>query len=90
MGPIDETTLDGRPALTVMLPGTGGSDIHVTGRTLGLGGPYVQVTMPSRLIVSEVDGTRSSSSIWARTAQELDKWLPVADEFVRSIHFVPD
>jgi hypothetical protein len=90
MGPIEQTTLDGSPALTVMLPGTGGSDIHVTGRMLGLSGTYVQVTMPSRLIVSEVDGDTIFVLIWARTAQVLEAWLPVADEFVESIHFVPD
>ncbi len=90
MGPIGETTLDGWPALTVMLPGTGGSDIHVTGRMLGLSGTSVQVTMPSRLIVSEVDGSLIFILTWARTAQELDRWLPLADEFVQSIHFVPD
>lgn len=90
MGPIERTTFDGRAALTVMLPGTGGSDIHVTGRMQGLSGTYVRVTMPSRLIVSEVDGTTIFVFIWARTAQELDRWLPVADEFVGSIHFLAD
>jgi hypothetical protein len=90
MGPIEQTTLDGWPALTVMLPGHGGSDIHVTGRMLGLSGTYAQVTMPSRLIVSEVDGSTIFVLIWARTAEGLDEWLPVADEFVASIHFVPD
>ncbi len=46
--------------------------------------------MPSRLIVSEVDGSTIFIVIWARTAQELEAWLPIADEFVESIHFVPD
>jgi len=90
MGPIQQTKLDGRAALTVMLPGTGGTDIHVTGRTQGLGGIYVRVTMPSRLIVSELDGDTVFVFIWARTAQELDKCVPMADEFVTSIHFLPD
>ena len=90
MGPIERTTLDGRAALTVMLPGTGGTDIHVTGRMQGLFGTYVRVTMPSRLLVSEVDGTTVFIYTWARTARELDRWLPVADEFVASIHFLPD
>ena len=90
MGPIERTTLDGWAALTVMLPGTGGTDIHVTGGTLGLSGEYVRVTMPSRLIVSEVDGAAVFVYIWARTAEELDRWMPIADEFVASIHFLPD
>jgi hypothetical protein len=90
MGPIQQTTLDGRPALAVMLPGTSGSDIHVTGRMQGLSGTYVRVTMPSRLIVSELDGDTVFVFIWARTTEELDTWMPVANEFVGSIHFLPD
>ena len=90
MGVISATRLDGRPALTATLVGTGGSDIHVTGRMLGPAGVFVQVTMPSRLVVSEVDGSTIFILTWARTAQELERWLPFADEFVESIHFVPD
>jgi hypothetical protein len=91
MGPIVETTLDGRPALTTTLPGTGGSDIHVSGRMLGLAGgaPYALVTMPSRLIITEIDGTTVFVLIWARTGADLTAWLPAADAFVRSIHFLP-
>ena len=90
MGPIGRMTLDGSEALTVTLPGTGGTDIHVSGRTLALNGTYVRVTMPSRLIVGEVDGDTVFVFIWARTAEELDRWMPVADEFVASIHFLAD
>ena len=43
MGEVVPTTLDGRPALTVMLPGRGGSDIHVSGSMNGLSGPFVMV-----------------------------------------------
>ena len=41
MGEIVETTLDGRPALTVMLSGKGGSDIHVNGNIGGLSRHFV-------------------------------------------------
>ena len=90
MDAITETQLDGRPALTVMLPGTGGSDIHVTGRMRGLGGTFVLVNMPSRLLVADVDGITVFVLTWARTADDLKAWMPLADEFVESIHFVAD
>ena len=89
MGAISETTLDGYPAMTVMLPGSGGSDIHLNGRLGGLGGHYVKVTLPSRLTVAEIDDTTIFVLEWARDDRELDAWLPVADEFVASIHFLP-
>ena len=89
MGAITETTLDGRSALTTQLPGIGGSDIHVTGRMQGLAGTFALVTMPSRLIVTEIDGATVFVLIWARTSDDLDKWLPTADAFVQSIHFLP-
>jgi hypothetical protein len=87
MGEIVETALDGRPALTVMLPGDGGSDIHVTGRLQGLSQDFVMVNMPARLTVADVDGATIFVMIQARTEQGLDAWLPVADELVSSIHF---
>ena len=86
MGAIAETTLDGRPALTVMLPGTGGFDIHVTGRMMGLSGTYVLVNIPSRLIVAEIDGTTVFVLIWARTGDDLGAWMPVADQLLRDVH----
>ncbi len=89
MGTIEETVLDGRPAWTAMLSGVGGYDIHVTGRMKGLSGDFVILTIPSRLTVTEVDGTTVFILTWARTAADLDAWLPVADELVASIHFLP-
>jgi hypothetical protein len=90
MGAITETTLDRRPAMTTDLPGTGGSDIHVNGNMPGLAiGTYALVTLPSRLIVADVDGTTVFILIWARTETDLQTWMPEADAFVRSIHFLP-
>jgi hypothetical protein len=89
MGPIHGTTLDGRPALTAMLSGVGGFDIHVTGRMMGLSGNYVLLNIPSRLTVADVDGTTVFILTWARTAADLDAWLPTADELIASIHFLP-
>jgi hypothetical protein len=90
MGPIVETSLDGRPALTTVLTGTGENDIHVDGPTTGLvSGPFVLVNNPARLTVTEVDGETIFLLIWARTTTDLDAWMPVADSFVDSIHFLP-
>ena len=89
MGAIAETTLDGRPAVTTRLPGNGGSDIHVNGHMQGLSGTFAIVTIPSRLIVGEIDGTTVFILIWARTSADLETWMPEADAFVRSIHFLP-
>lgn len=91
MGPVEQTTLDGRPALTTVLPGLGGTDIHVLTPITGLvGGGYVYVNMPGRLVVSEIDDTTVFILTWARTSDDLARWLPVADEFVASIHFLPE
>ena len=88
MGQIVETTLDGRPALTVMLPGRGGTDIHVNGPIQGLSQDFVMVNVPARLTVADVDGATVFVLIWARTANGLDTWLPVADKLVSSIRFL--
>jgi hypothetical protein len=90
MGPIVETSLDGRPALTTVLAGTASNDIHVDGSITGLNfGPFVLVNNPARLTVTEVDGETIFILIWARTTTDLDAWMPVADRFVDSIHFLP-
>ena len=87
---IAETKLDGRPALVASLPGIGGTDIHVTGRMQSLGGTYFLTGLPARLLVADIDGTTVFVFIWARNARELEPWLPVAGEFVDSIHFLRD
>jgi hypothetical protein len=91
MGPVAEATLDGRPALTTMITGPGGNDIHVDGPITGLtfGHLFVLLTPPTRLIVTEVDGETIFVLIWARTLDDLNAWMPVADEFIASIHFLP-
>jgi len=90
MGPVVETSLDGRPAVATVLTGASQNDIHVLGPITGLPrGPFVLLDDPARLIVTEVDGTTVFVLIWARTAADLDAWMPVADRFVDSIHFQP-
>ena len=88
--PVTAATLDGRPALTARtVPGTGaGHDLHVDGKMTGLSGPYVFMRGPYRLLVADVDGKTVCVQIWARTEEDLAAWLPVAQEFVDSLHFV--
>ena len=69
MGEIVETTLDGRPALSVMLPGTGGSDVHLYGR-MGVGSEFVLVSVPARLTVADIDGTTVFVLAWARSTDD--------------------
>ena len=88
MGPIVETSLDGRPAVMTDLTGASENDIHVDAPITGLPrGRFVLVNNPARLIVTEVDDETVFVLIWARTAADLDAWMPVADGFVDSIHF---
>lgn len=96
MSVVAQTTLAGYPALTVMLLGTGDvgadiTDVHVTANTplAGLTGDNVLLSVPSRLIVADIDGDTVFVLIWARTAADLDAWMPAANEFVESIQFVP-
>ena len=67
MGEIVETTLDGRPALTVMLPGKGGSDIHANGNIGGLTKHFVGLQWPARRTLADVDGATIFVLEWART-----------------------
>ncbi len=85
MGEIVETTLDGRPGLSVTLPGIGGSDVHVT--AAGLSGINVVTSNPARLIVADVDGDDRLRPDLGRTPADLAAWLPTAEDFVASIHF---
>jgi hypothetical protein len=86
---IDETTLDGRPALRARLPGIGGVDLHV-GQMSGLSSPHVLLGLPSQLTVAEIDGTTIFIYVWARNDRELAEWLPAAEEFIASIDFVEE
>lgn len=88
MSVITEATLGGRPALTAMLSGARGTDIHVSGGMQGLAtGTYAMVNIPSRLTVADIDGMTVFVLVWARTADDLDEWLPDADDFIGSFDF---
>jgi hypothetical protein len=92
MEPVTQTTLDGRPALTAALLPVAINDIHVWGSITGLSGTagFVPLYTPARLTVADIDGTTVFVLVWARTAKDLDAWLPTANQFVASIHFLPE
>lgn len=89
LGEATSTTFDGRPALAVSVdPGAGRcdfGDLHVMGG--GLGSPYVELTVPSRLVLTQVDGRTVLLQAWAGTEEDLRAWLPTATEFLASVHF---
>ena len=90
LGPVTAAVFDGRPALTVTVgPRTArcdAGDFHTL--SSGLSGGYVMLTVPTRLIVTEVDGMTIVLQAWAGTEEELQDWLPTATEFLDSVHFV--
>ena len=71
--PVD-TTFDGRPAIAATVDPRANQcdygDYHVHGPG-GLGG-YVQLRVPSRLVVTNVDGMPIVIQVWASTANDLD------------------
>ncbi len=89
LGTVEPTTFDGRPARSVAVAPSANrcsfADFHP--RNGGVGSPYVRLTMPSRLIVTQVDGMTIVVQAWAWTEDDLRAWLPVATEFVDGIHF---
>lgn len=90
MDPIVRTALDGRAALTTVLRG-GGTDIHLGDPITGLTARgFVLISLPTRLTVSEIDETTVFILVWARTSDDLVRWMPVADQFVASIDFLPE
>jgi hypothetical protein len=90
LGQVTTTSFDGRPALTVRVdPRTARcdfGDFHT--EASGIGGGYVLLTVPTRLVVTEVDGMTIVLQAWAGTEEELQAWLPTATEFLDSVHFI--
>ena len=80
------TTLDGRPAVSAIALGSdcGTADIHLAHSPMS----WVRLDVPSRLIVAEVAGSTVLVQAWAGTPDGLDAWLPIAQEFIDSIHFL--
>jgi hypothetical protein len=94
LGPVTETVVDGQPALeaTTIGPGEVNHFIEVAGPTTAVLGteadaPYAFVTMPSRLIVFETNGTTVFIQIWASAEDSLEAFMPTASDFVDSLRF---
>ena len=47
----------------------------------------MRLTVPSRLIVTEVDGETMVIQVWAGSEAGLQEWLRTSAAFVDSIHF---
>jgi hypothetical protein len=89
LGPISESTLDGHPALVVDVRYPGVNDLHFRPQMEGLAGEdYIDLRLASRLIVVDVDGLTMLIDVWSRTPDDLATWLPTADAFIDSIHFL--
>ena len=83
-----ETTFDGRPAIAAtVLPWVArceSADYHVYRSSFD---GYVQLRLPSRLLIADVDGMPIVFQIWASTANDLDAVLPAAESFLAGVHF---
>ncbi len=90
LGEPSPSTVGDRPALAVTVdPGVASceyGDFHVA--NAGIGSGYVDLNVPSRLWLVEVDGLTVVVQVWAGTDDDLAAWLPIASEFLDSVHFV--
>ena len=80
--PAIPTSVGSRPAISTRLADAAcdTADFHVNGG-------YVDLDIPSRLIVVDVDGVTVAIQVWARNEAELAEWLPIATTIVESIEF---
>ena len=78
---------DGRPAIEVRVDPSKNRcefvDFHVSGGSIGSG--YVVLDVPSRLILTRIDDTTMVLQVWAATQDDLEAWLPAANEFLDTI-----
>ena len=85
-----QVEFDGRPALAVTVDPAASrcpfGDFHVLGGALSSG--YVLLSVPARLVVTDVDGMTIVLQAWAATKDDLDAWMPTATEFLDSVHFI--
>jgi len=75
------TTFDGRPAVSVRMPSATCPTLHPWERRSAPGNSGV-------LTLVQVDGTTVAIVTWATGMTHLADWLPAAQEFTDSIHFV--
>ncbi len=83
--------VDGRPALgTRVLTERSQctADFWFDEAVGGFDQSYVDTGLPSQFFVVELSNRTVLIDVWAQTDLELDSWLPTAQEFVNSIHFI--
>ena len=89
IGPLEHVTFDGRPATSAFVhPPTGWClphrpDFHPKNSV----SQFVRLEIPSRVILTEVDGQTFVIQVWAGTETDLQEWLASSAGFVDSIHF---
>ena len=86
-GPVTPVELDGRPALATTIDDRDATDIHVV-YDAEPGERYFTLDDPCRLMVASVGGNVVFITIWGKTTEERDSFMPTAMEFVNSIQFV--
>ena len=91
LGETELITFDGRPARFVAVDPAANqcepSDFHAKNFITGILQQPMRLTVPSRLIVTEVDGETMVIQVWAGTEAGLQEWLGTSAAFVDSIHF---
>ena len=91
LGETELITFDGRPARYVAVDPAANqcepSDFHARNFITGILQQPMRLTVPSRLIVTEVDGETMVIQVWAGTEAGLQEWLGTSAAFVDSIHF---
>jgi hypothetical protein len=80
-----DATLGGLPAITVR---STGSDCSNAAVHLRHALTWVDLGVPSWIIVADVRGTTVMAQIWATTDAGLEPWLPMARGFLDSIEFL--
>ena len=91
IGAQSASTLDGRAAVAAdidpLRQRCETADVHLTPSLLG--GDYVPLDRPSKLVLADIDGLIVGVQIWAERPEDLERWIPTAMQFVESIHFEP-
>ena len=91
LGETELITFDGRPARFVAVDPAANqceaADFHAKGFITGILQQPMRLTVPSRLIVTEVDGETMVIQVWAGSEAALKEWLRTSAAFVNSIHF---
>ena len=84
-----ETMFDGWPAIATTIDPASAqcevADYHVNGSNIE--GGWVDLMLPSRLVVADVDGMPIVLQVWASTQADLEAILPAATSFLDGVHF---